>query len=231
MTVTALTSYQLEDSVATITMDDGKVNVLSPAMQRELAAAFDRAETDRATVILTGRPGILSAGFDLKTLNAGGADAIEMLRGGFELASRILSFPHPVVVACPGHAIAMGFFLLLSGDYRIGVDGEFRLVANEVAIGLPMPRPAMAIMRHRLTPGAAARAAILAEPFSPAAAVASGVLDLVVPADALAAAAADAATRFSALDLDAHAATKRLARADTLDAIRDGVEIEYGGSR
>ena len=88
-----LVKYQAEGSVATITMDDGKVNVLSPAMQADINAALDQAEADGATVILTGRPGRFSAGFDLNTLSGGGRDAVLMLRGGFELSSRLLSFP------------------------------------------------------------------------------------------------------------------------------------------
>ena len=116
--MSTLVSYRLRDSVATITMDDGKVNALSLAMFTELGAAFDRAAADRAVVVLTGREGVLSAGFDLPVLRTGGPAAAKMLRAGFDLAERMLAFPAPVLVACPGHAIAMGVFLLLSGDYR-----------------------------------------------------------------------------------------------------------------
>ena len=66
-------------------MDDGKVNVMSLAMQAALRNAFDRAEADQAVVLLTGRPGVFSAGFDLPTLRAGGPDAKAMVMGGFEL--------------------------------------------------------------------------------------------------------------------------------------------------
>lgn len=224
----SLVQYELAGPIATITMDDGKVNVLSPAMQGEINAAFDQAESDGATVILTGRPGKFSAGFDLNTLNAGGRDAIRMLRGGFELSSRLLTFPQPVVIASSGHAMAMGFFLLLSGDYTIGLDGPFKLVANEVAIGLPMPRPAIAVMRNRLTPAAFTRTAVLAQSFSPQEAIAAGVLDRVVTDDELLPAAAEIASGLAALDMTAHAITKRLARTPTLAAIAEGIDIEYG---
>src|SRR5437763_12340365 len=110
----SLVSYSLEGGVAGIAMDDGKVNALSPAMLGELNAAFDRAEADRAAVVFTGRPDRFSAGFDLNVLRAMDDSARLMLRGGFELALRILSFPMPVVIACNGHAVAMGSFLLLS---------------------------------------------------------------------------------------------------------------------
>src|SRR5712671_4161796 len=104
----ALVTYSFEDAIATITMDDGKVNALSLAMLTELGEAFDHAEADGAVVVLTGREGRFSAGFDLGVLRAGGDDAWAMLRAGFELSARLLAFPTPVVIACPGHAIAMG---------------------------------------------------------------------------------------------------------------------------
>ena len=119
-------TYQLKDSVATITMDDGKVNVMSVAMLSALNDALDRAVADRAVVVLTGRPNTFSAGFDLKTLTAGGPDAQKMVTMGFELGLRMLSLPTPIVVACTGHAIAMGVFLVLAADYRFGADGTSR---------------------------------------------------------------------------------------------------------
>ena len=121
--MTELVSYQLQDSVAVVTLDDGKVNALSRQMLTDIDGALDRAVADGAIVVLTGRPGVFSAGFDLRVLRAGGEEALAMVRAGFELAARVLSFPRPVVIACNGHAIAMGAFLLLSGDYRVGAAG------------------------------------------------------------------------------------------------------------
>jgi len=215
--------YRLNGAIATIAMDDGKVNALSPRMINAVRETFARAEADGAVVVLTGREGSFSAGFDLGVLRAGGADAAAMIRAGFELAERVLSFPRPVVVACPGHAIAMGVFLLLAGDYRVGVQGDFKLVANEVAIGLTMPRPAVEILRHRLSPGCFARATFLAEPFSPETAVAAGFLDRVVTTDELSATAHEVAARLATLDETAHRETKLRARAGTLERIRSGI--------
>ncbi len=158
------------------------MNVLSPAMLGELDAALDRAMADRAVVLLAGLPGVFSAGFDLPVLNAGGAASVAMLRAGFALAERLLSFPTPVVIACTGHAVAMGAFILLSGDYRVGAAGPCKIAANEVAIGLTMPRAAVEILRQRLAPAHFSRAATLAEPFSPDQAVEAGFLDRVVSA-------------------------------------------------
>lgn len=226
-----LVTYQPGDSIATVTMDDGKVNALSLQMLMELNVTLDRATEDGAVVVLTGREGVFSAGFDLAVLRAGGSDAVAMLRAGFELAERILSFPTPVLIACTGHAIAMGVFLLLSGDYRIGVVGPHKITANEVAIGLTMPRAAVEICRQRLTPAAFNRAVILAEVFSPADAVAAGFLDRVVPAPELHDVAASAAAELTKLDPDAHAASKLRARAPALKAIRSAIETDHAAFR
>src|SRR3954454_14120047 len=132
-------------------MDDGKVNALSIDMLDDLNAALDRAEADEAIVVLTGRGDVFCAGFDLGVLTGDGGAAVPMLRAGFELAHRVLSYRRPVIVACSGHAIAMGAFLLLSADYRIGVAGAaHKYTSNEVAIGLTMPRAAIAICRPAL---------------------------------------------------------------------------------
>src|SRR5687768_10504043 len=98
----SIVSYRLDGPVATIVMDDGKVNAMSARMIGEVNAALDRAETDRAVVVLGGRERAFSAGFDLPTLRAGGPPAAAMVRAGFELAERVLSFPCPVVAVCTG---------------------------------------------------------------------------------------------------------------------------------
>ena len=63
-------SYELEASIATITIDDGKANALTEALIGEVCDALDRAEADGAVVVLAGRPGRFSGGFDLPTLTA-----------------------------------------------------------------------------------------------------------------------------------------------------------------
>jgi enoyl-CoA hydratase len=214
-----LVNYHLDDVVATITMDDGKVNALSPAMQAELNKALDQAEADGAVVVLSGRDGVFSAGFDLGVMRGGGDEAVSMVRGGFDLAHRLLSFPTPVVVACTGHAIAMGVFLLLSGDYRVGADGPYKLVANEVAIGMTLPRAAIEILRQRVAPAHFNRAAILAEIYTPSNGVEAGFLDRVVEPSQVLAVSRETALAFSKLDVAAHAATKRRLREQTLAVI------------
>jgi enoyl-CoA hydratase len=217
-------AYELgDDGVALVAMDDGKVNAMSRAMVGEVAAAFDRAAADGAAVLLTGRAGVFSGGFDLATLRGGDAAEITaMVRGGFELAATALAHPRPVVVASGGHAIAMGVFLLLCGDLRIGVRTGGRYSANEVAIGLSVPATALAILRYRLTPAAVDRAALTAAAFGPEEALSAGFLtELVDDPDALLGTARQrAAEAVRGLDANGFRETKLRARAGLLAELR-----------
>ena len=218
--------YHLRDGIATIRIDDDKRNALSPQVFKELNDAFDRAESDRAIVILTGRESVFSAGFDLKVMKRGGTEALRMLWAGYRLPARVLAYPYPVVAACNGHVLAMGVFLMLSADYVIGSRGEFRIAANEVAIGLTMPRIAAAMLRHRLHPAAFQRAVNLSEIFDPEAALGAGFFDeLVAPAE-LGACAEFRAGQFRELDMGAHTASKRRIRASLTRELRIGAPLD-----
>jgi enoyl-CoA hydratase len=227
--MTSPVTYALTDGISVITMDDGKANAVSLTLQAGINEALDQAEKDGVPVILTGRPGILSAGFDLKTLAASGQPAVDMLNGGLELAIRLLTFPTPVIAACSGHAIAMGVFLLESCDYRIGIKGNYRYSANEVAIGMTMPFSTIEILRHRVTPAALSRSVLLAEAFTPENAVETGFLDLVVDEAALMETAMTTAKSFLALNMDAHNHSKKRLRAELITAMRDGLAKDHAG--
>ena len=222
----SLIDYQLADSVAMISMDDGKVNALSLRMINEINQALDRAQDNAAVIVLAGRAGVFSAGFDLPVLRAGGPAATTMLRAGFDLAERLLSYSRPTVIACTGHAVAMGAFLLLAGDYRVGTAGPYKITANEVAIGLTMPMAAVEIARQRLTPAHLDRALLLAEVFGPDDSVLAGFLDRVVPATELADAVRGIAAEFTKLNMHAHAASKLRARADLLKALEASIDAD-----
>lgn len=218
--------YEPSGDIATIRIDDGKRNALSPQVFKELNAALGRAEADRAIVILTGREDVFSAGFDLNVMKRGGADALRMLRAGYALPARVLAYPYPVIAACNGHVLAMGVFLMLSADYVIGCRGEFRIAANEVAIGLTMPRVAAAMLRHRLNPSAYQRAVTLSEYFDPEAALAAGFFDELTGPGELAALAVSRARKFRELDLRAHADSKRRIRASLIRRLRIGAPLD-----
>lgn len=218
--------YSLRNQIATIRIDDGKRNALSPQVLREIYQAFDQAESDRAIVIVTGRESVFSAGFDLHVMKRGGGDALRMLRAGYALPARVMAYPYPVIAACNGHTLAMGVFLMLSADYVIGSRGDFKIAANEVAIGLTMPRVAAAMLRHRLSPAAFQRAVILSEYFDVESALGAGFFDeLVDPAELLSRAEA-CAEKFKELDPRAHAASKRRIRARLIRKIRFSIALD-----
>jgi enoyl-CoA hydratase len=227
MTMSDLTTYELDGQIATITMDDGKVNAFSIAMLQALHAALDRAEQDDAVVLLTGREGYFSAGFDLKVFASGDVErVVEMLRLGATLTERILSFKTPVLAACNGHAVAAGAFVLLAADLRIGTEGPFRLGLNEVQIGLTMPWFAIELARQRLQPAAFSRAVVNAHMYGPGEALTAGFLDRAVDRNELRAASLEGAAELAGLNAAAHTATKLRARQGSLAAIRSAIETE-----
>ncbi|WP_122857211.1 crotonase/enoyl-CoA hydratase family protein [Pseudomonas viridiflava] len=216
-----LVSYQLDDGIATLTLNNGKVNAISPDVIAAFNAALDQSEKDRAVVIVTGQPGILSGGYDLKVMTSSPEAASSLVTQGSTLARRMLSHPFPIIVACPGHAIAKGAFLLLSADYRIGVEGPFNIGLNEVQIGMTMHHAGIELARDRLRKSAFNRSVINAEIFNPEGAMQAGFLDQVVSVEALSETARTVATQLKKINMNAHGKTKlksRKAFLDTLDA-------------
>ena len=218
-----LISYHLEDGIATLTLSNGKVNAISPDVIAAFNAALDQAVTDRAVVIITGTPGILSGGYDLKVMTSGPKEAVALVTSGSTLARRLLSHPFPVIVACTGHAVAKGAFLLLSADYRIGVDGPFSIGLNEVQIGMTMHHAGIELARDRLRKSAFHRAVINAEMFNPQSAVDAGFFDLVVSAEELQSAALAAARQLKKINMTAHKNTKLKVRKALLERLDNAI--------
>ncbi len=214
----------IEDDVARITMDDGKANALGPAMIDALQDAFDQAEKEASAVLLTGRPGVLSAGFDLKVMKEGEEAAAAMVAAGAELLSRIYLHPQPVVIASTGHAIAAGALLLCVGDHRISATGEISIGLNETSIGMALPVFGVEIARDRLLPTAHAEALLGAMLYDPVGAAEIGYVDEIAEPEALETVALDVLTRLKGLDSRAYGMTKRNLRLATIDRIRPSLE-------
>jgi enoyl-CoA hydratase len=219
-----LVSYQLEDGIATLTLDNGKVNAISPDVIAAFHVALDRAMADKAIVIITGTPGMFSGGYDLKVMTSGPQNAIALVAAGSGLARRMLAHPFPIIVACTGHAVAKGSFILLSADYRVGVDGPFRLGLNEVQIGMTMHHVGIELARDRLRRSYFNRSVINAEMFDPQEAVKAGFLDAVVGPEELMPAARAMAEQMKKLNMTAHANTKVKARKAFLETLDWAIE-------
>ena len=219
------TRLEIANGVAWLTLDDGKVNALSTEMLGEIAAALDAAEAAGAVVVLRGRDGMFSAGFDLKTFKKGPAETVAMLRAGADAIVRLLTFPRPVLSVCSGHTYPAGAFLVMSSDVRFCVDGPWRMGMNEVAIGLTLPYFAIALASHRLTPPGFARLTTGAL-FPPDEARHFGYVDrILAPSDAEDAVRSEVA-RLLALDMPSFTATKLRVNAHAVRAIRDAVDDE-----
>jgi len=223
------TQIVIADGIASITLDDGKVNALSTEMLADIGASLDEAESAGAVVVLQGRTGMFSAGFDLGTFKRGREATAAMLLAGAQLIERLLAFPRPVLSVCTGHAYPAGAFLMLSSDVRFGVAGPWRIGMNEVAIGLTLPKFAVELARHRLTPTGFARITTGAM-FPPEDALRFGYLDRILDADALVDAVREEAQRLRKLDMPSFTATKARVNAHALDAIRAAVDEELRGA-
>ncbi len=213
-----LVDYSLADGVATLAMDDGKANALSLDMSTALCRGLDRAEKEARVVVITGRPGVLCGGFDLRVIRGDNEAARKRMReSGYVLLHRLYLHPQPVIFACTGHAVAAGALLLLVGDLRIGVEGDFRIGLNEVAIGLTLPPFALELARERLSAAALTPAILESRLYDATGARAAGYLDETAPEGDFAARVAARAKSFFDLDAAAFAETKRRLRQPVME--------------
>ncbi|WP_372943138.1 crotonase/enoyl-CoA hydratase family protein [Shewanella sp.] len=219
-----LIDIAIENNVHIISLNNGKVNAISPEVITQLNLALDDAEQQNAVVILTGQPGMFSGGYDLNTMKKSPEEAMALVTAGSTLSRRMLAFATPIIGVCSGHAIAKGAFLLLSCDYRIGCSGTFKIGLNEVAIGMTMHQAGIEIARNRIPINYLSRAVINAELFSPEAAINAGFLDLVVAPEQLMKSAHAVASQMQQLNMKAHHGTKLKERQHILSALDAAIE-------
>lgn len=217
-------SLKSEGDVSIIQMDDGKVNVFSPDMIENFNNILDQVPTDKGAMMITGREGMFSAGFDLKVMMSSPENAAAMVKNGFKLLMRVFTFPRPVVAACSGHAIALGAFLLCSCDHRIGCKGEFKIGANELRNNMIVPTPILELAKFRLIKSHKQRALLNAEMYSIEDAVAPGYLDEVTDHDQLFDLALAKAKDLATLAHPQYLQTKKLDQEDVAAKIYSGIE-------
>jgi len=217
-------SYSIDGKVAILKMDDGKANAISAEMIDELDSLLERARTEARAVVLAGRDGRFSGGFDLTVMMASPESARELVNTGAQFLMSLYLHPQPVVAACGGHALAAGALLLLASDVRIGAEGAFKIGLNEVQIGMRLPIFAIELARDRLARKHFVAASALGRVYSPTEAVDVGFLDRVVPADRCLAEAIAAARKLAELPTGAVAETKRLTRQPLIELVIDTLE-------
>jgi enoyl-CoA hydratase len=223
--VTDRVSYDLHDRIARISIDDGKANALSFDVLDAINEGLDRADKDDAgAVLLVGRPGMFSGGFDLTVMRGGDPGAtMRLVTTGAELVLRLYQSPRPVVAACTGHAVAAGAFVLLGSHYRVGAEGAFRIQLIETQIGMVLPDWAIEISKERLVGNHVQQAAIESRTYDPVAGVEAGFLDRVVPAEELEGTALAEAQRLAALPAAAYAGNAAKTRAEGIQRLSEAV--------
>jgi enoyl-CoA hydratase len=214
----ALPTYQLNDGLATITLDDGKANVFSNAALEVLEGLLDQVEADGARgLVLVGRPGRFSAGFDLSEMSADDETMRALVVRGARWWLRLYGLGIPTAAACTGHALAGGAITLLSCDVRVGADVPAKIGLNEVAIGMMLPKFAVELARDRVAKDRL-WAAVTGEVFDPAGAVDAGFLDRVVDADSVVAEATAACRALAERNTTAYALTKTNVRGAMIES-------------
>ena len=220
-----LATLKKEENISVITLDDGKANVFSTKMSTDINECLDEVSVEDGCIVLTGREGMFSAGFDLKTLQGGDMDQIqEMTTTGFKLLSRIFSFPRPVIAACSGHGIALGTFLLCCCDYRIGIKGDFMLGANEMRTNMVIPPPILELIKFRVAQSHKYRAVLGAEMYTFENAKEAGLIDEVVDSNILMETAFNKAKDLATMGHPSYSMTKELYIAEPLKKINDGID-------
>ena len=208
----------IEDGVAVVTVDDGKMNAVSHDVVDGLHAALDQAQAEAGAVCIRGNGRALSAGFDLKVMGGGDVDAVvKLVNAGGALLMRLFVHPQPTVVAVNGHALAAGALLVLACDTRIASPGTAKIGLNETAIGMALPEFAYELAAARLSKRHLTRATVQAEIYDPEGAVAAGYLDRLED-DCVAAAMAEARA-LAQLPVAAYAGTKRSLRQPMVDRV------------
>ena len=213
-----------KDDISIITLDDGKANVFSPKMIQDVNECLDKVPTESGALIITGRDGMFSAGFDLKIISSGDMQAtMDMSLSGFKLLSRIFSFPRPILAACSGHGIALGTFLLCCCDYRIGVKGDYMIGANEMRTNMVIPIPILELISHRVTASHKYRAILGAEMYSLQNGVEAGLIDEIVDSNNLMEAAMLKAKDLASMGHPSYTLTKELFIREPLQKINDAI--------
>ena len=210
-----------DGGVRLLTLDRPPANAIDEALLGDLLAAVEAARADDAVraLVLTGAGAFFSGGFDLRAPRRDAAATARLNALYRDAHVALLALPKPTLALVNGHATAGGFVLALACDYRLGVEGDYRVGLNEVAIGASFPLVAHAIVTLRL-PHARASEVMLGAALYPASqAPRLGLVDELLPAECCAATVLRRAARLGAFPRDAYTHAKARLLAPVLACI------------
>ena len=217
-------NYEQQGDVAILKFDDGKANAVSHEFMDSMNEGLDRAEKEAKAVVIHGRPGRFSGGFDLSEIRKGPDAAQALVKKGARMFFRMYTHPQPLVEACTGHAVAAGAFLLLASDTRVGTQGNFKLGLNEVAIGMSLPVFGLELSSARLSKRHLTAAVIQSQMYSPAEAVDAGFLDHIFNEGEVLEKSIEMAAQLAQLPGAAYASMKRDIRRESIDRIEKSLD-------
>ena len=214
-----------DSDISIIKLDDGKANAFSYDMLSQVNELLAKVPRDSGALVITGREGLFSGGFDLKTLATGDMEKItKMVQLGYNLLLELFSFDRPIVAAVSGHSIALGLFVTCSADYRIAIDGKYVCQANEVRNNMDIPTQIMEILKARVNKKYFYPAVYHSDAYSVQESIEVGFIDEVVSEDQFMERAMEKAKELATLPHPFYANTKKTAQEDVRQKIADAIE-------
>lgn len=199
-----------EGGVRLLTLDRPPANAIEETLLGDLSAALEDARADDAVraLVLTGSGRFFCGGLDLSAARPDDDFGRLLLEEYRDAHVRLLTMPKPTLAMVNGHAIAGGLIMLLACDYRLGLDGDYRIGLNEVAIGASFPKIAFEIVRLRLTHAQASELFLRAAIYPASEALRLGVLHEMLPSDEFEDTVLRRAAEMGAFPREAYAHTK-----------------------
>ena len=204
------------DTIHELRLARPPVNALDPALVRTLRAAVEAAPREGARgVVLSGRPGMFSAGLDVPALLPIPREELRVFwHDFFGLCGAIAGSKVPIVAAITGHAPAGGAVLSIMCDYRVMADGAFKIGLNETQVGLAVPAPIQAALRRLVGAYRAERLMVAGAMLDAADAKGVGFVDELVATDLVVPRAIAWLEELVKLPRNAMSQTRQIARAD-----------------
>ena len=215
----AIRSEDADGGVRLLTLDRPPANAVDATLLAALDAALADATRDAAVraVVLTGAGPCFSGGLDLATSTD---DARALAAAWTETSLRLLALPKPTLAMLNGHAVAAGLVLALACDYRLGCEGGHRVGLDHVAVGAPVSRASMEIVRLRLTHQRATELLLGASLYPASQAIRLGIVDELLPAETFSATVLRRAARMGGFPREAYAHAKAGLVADAVARAR-----------
>lgn len=214
-----------DNDISIIKLDDGKANAFSYDMLTQVNELLAKVPRDSGALVITGRDGLFSGGFDLKTLAAGDMEKItKMVHLGYRLLLELYSFDRPIIAAVSGHSIALGLFVTCSADYRVAIDGKYICQANEVRNNMDIPTQIMEILKARVNKNYFYPAVFHSDAYSVQDSIEVGFIDEVVPQTEFMDRVMEKAKELATLPHPFYANTKKSAQDDVRQKISDAIE-------